>query len=174
DTAAVLGALHIDGGIADEPNILSGHDAALGEGQMDRFAGRFVGGRVARADAAPKEAGPTEPFDLAAEQRAGLVADDAEINPGFDERAQHRLAARQRRQPVEVDRAETIKVNLARLLPALSEMHWKTLAQTEPYPLPGFSHRPFGLIHRAHQEIERVVDRRPAVHQRVVPVEQDG
>ena len=38
----------------------------------------------------------------------------------------------------------------------------------------GIGERPFRQVHRAHQEVERLVDRRPAVDQGIVPVEQDG
>jgi hypothetical protein len=56
---------------------------------------------------------------------------------------------------------------------SLAEQRRKGFAQAEPHPLTGLGQRPFRLPHRAHHKIERVVDRRPAVDQGVVPVEDD-
>src|SRR5207245_6754406 len=77
DAAAVLRALHVDLGIADQPDIFTGPDAALRQREMDRLAGRFVGRGITGANDAAKKPRPAEPLDLAPQQRAGLVADHA-------------------------------------------------------------------------------------------------
>ena len=93
--------------------------------------------------------------------------------PLGDERAQQLIAARQRAQPVEMDRAEAIEIDAPRLFPSVAEMTREALAQTEPDAFLGLAQRPQRLLHRRHHDVERFVDRRPAVDQRVVPVEQD-
>src|SRR5262249_19510591 len=140
---------------------------------MHGLAGRLVHRRVAGSDDTAEQARPAEPVDLTAQERAGFVADHTEINPEIGDRAQHRLASRQLRQPVEVDCPEAIEINRARLFPTFAEQLREALSQAEPDPLLGFGQRPFGFFHLAHQKIERVVDRRPAIDDRVVPIEQD-
>src|SRR3712207_8149523 len=54
--------------------------------------------------------------------------------------AQHRLAPGQRRQPFQVDRAKPLKIDVARLLPALAEMQRERLAQAEPHFLRSEEH----------------------------------
>src|SRR5439155_456791 len=78
DAAAVLRALHIDLGVADQPDIATGGDAAPRQREMHRLAGRLVGGGVPGPDDAAEKPRPAELLDFAAQQRAGLVADDAE------------------------------------------------------------------------------------------------
>src|SRR5271169_3662160 len=70
-------------------------------------------------------------------------------------------------------RAESVEVDVARLFPALSKDPWKGFAQAETDALAGFFDRPQRFVHCRHQEVERLVDRRPAVDQRIVPIEQD-
>src|SRR5260221_8212971 len=72
-----------------------------------------------------------------------------------------------------MDLTESVEIDRPGFLPALAEMKRETFAQAEPYLRLRFGQRPGRLSHRAHDEIERFVDCRPAVHQRVIPVEQD-
>src|SRR3954465_13942297 len=69
--------------------------------------------------------------------------------------------------------AEPGEVDVARLLPALAEIQREGLAQAEPDPLSRLGERPFRPVHRAHQEIERLMNRHPGIDQRIIPVEQD-
>src|SRR5207248_181101 len=173
DTTAVLRAFHVDRGVADEPYLLAGRYAARRQCQMHRLAGRLVGSRIARPDDAAEEPRPAEPVDFAAQQGAGLVAHHPEKDILAEERAQHCLAPGQRGQPVEMDFPEAIEIDGPRFLPALAEMHGKALAQAQPYPRPRLGQGPGGLAHRTHDEVEGLVDRAPAVNERVVPIEQD-
>src|SRR5579864_6759223 len=119
DAAAVAGAFDVDGGIPDKPYILAGRHAARRECQMDRLGSRLVRRRVPCPDDAAKKIGPAELRDLATQQFAGLVADHSEKHPLVGERPQHRLAAGQRAQAVEVDLPEPAEVDPPRFLPAL-------------------------------------------------------
>src|SRR5690349_6168779 len=121
-TAAVAGAFDVNGSIADEPYIGPGRDPARGERQLHRLACRFVGRRVARTDDAAEILGPAEPRDFSPQQFAGLVADHPEKDALPHQVAQHRLAAGQRGQAVEVDGPEAFEVDVSRLFPAVTEM----------------------------------------------------
>src|SRR5436305_8083585 len=173
DAAAVLRAFHIDCGIADEPDVLARGNAARRQREMHRLAGRLVGGGIAGADNAAEESGAAEPLDLTAQQQAGLVADHPEKDLLSSERMQHGFAPGQRRQPLEMDFPKPVEVDRLRFPPALPEMHREALAQAEPHAGPRVVERPFGLAHRAHDKIERLVNGRPAVDERVVPIKQD-
>src|SRR5438105_9140433 len=78
DTAAIHGALHIEGGVADEPNLLAGRNAALRQGEMHGLTGRLVRRGIPCPDNAAEQPSPAEPLDFTAQYRAGLVADDPE------------------------------------------------------------------------------------------------
>src|ERR1700730_15323809 len=173
NATAVVGALHVGPGVADEPNSLTGLDAARRESERDRGGGRRVLRPVPPPDDAAEQLRPADPLGLAPQQSAGLVAHHPEENTVGAERAEQFTAARQRTQPVEMDRANDIEIDSPRLLPPLAEMKRKAFAQTEPDAFFGLPRRPQRLLHRRHDGVQRFVDRRPAVDQGVVPVEQD-
>src|SRR5690242_18730869 len=103
DAAAVLRAFDIDASVADKPHLLTRRHATGGEREVDRLGRRLVGGGVAGADNAAEKRGPAESCDFAPQQVAGLVADDAEEDPLAGKPLQHRGAAGQRGQPLEMD-----------------------------------------------------------------------
>src|SRR5580692_8831229 len=173
NATAVVCALHVGPGVADEPNSLTRLDAARRERERDRGGVRLVLRRVSCPDDAAEQLGPADPLGLASQQSAGLVAHHPEENTIGAERAEQFTAARQRTQPVEMDRAKDLEIDSPRLLPPLAEMKWKAFAQTEPDAFFGLPQRPQRLLHRRHDGVERFVDRCPAVDQGVVPVEQD-
>ena len=79
-------------------------------------------------------------------------------------RASNSLAARQCRQPFEMDSPKVVEIDLARLLPSASpKMQRKALAQAEAHPRPGLLRASSaGLPIAAMQQVERLVDRRPS------------
>src|SRR5260370_12581000 len=72
-----------------------------------------------------------------------------------------------------MDRAEDVEIDAPCLFPSIAEMKREALAQAEPDAFFGLPQRPQRLLHRRHDGVQRFVDRRPAVDQGVVPVEQD-
>src|SRR3954468_22485081 len=174
DTAAIASAFHIDRGIADKPYVLPGGHAARCQRQVDRIARGLIKWRVTSSDDATEQVRPAETRDFPPQQVAGLVADHAEIDPLPRQVAQHRFAPWQRRQPFQMDCAESREVNVARFFPALAEIQRERLAQAEAHPLPRLGERPFRPVHRPHQEVERIMNGRPGIDERIVPVEQDG
>jgi len=76
-------------------------------------------------------------------------------------------------QPVEMNGAEPVEIDVACLFPPLAKDLRKALAQAEPHPLLGLPQRPQRLFHGCHDRVKRFVDRHPAVDQGVVPVEED-
>src|SRR6266481_6348238 len=67
DTAAVHGALHIERGVADKPNLLARRDATFRQSEMHGLAGRLVGRSIPRPDDATEQPGPAKPLDFAAQ-----------------------------------------------------------------------------------------------------------
>src|SRR6266853_1749632 len=117
---------------AGEPDALARLYAARLESERNRGGVRLVLRRVPCPDKAPEQLRPADPLGLAPQQSAGLVADHPEENTVGAERAEQFTAARQRAQPVEMDRAEDIEIDLPRLLPSVAEMKRKALPQAEP------------------------------------------
>ena len=104
---------------------------------------RLVGGARRRRRRCRRNSGPAELLGLAAQHVAGLVADDAEIDP----LARQRVAASSRRPGSGVSRSrwialKRVEIDLARLLPAIAEQQRKRLAQAEPHALLGLVERP--------------------------------
>src|SRR5690349_11018349 len=110
---------------------------------MNRLAGWLVERRVTGPDDAAEEICPAETRDLSSQQIAGLIADDPEIDPLPRQIAQHRLAPRQRRQSLQVDRAKPLEIDIARFLPALAKMQRECFAQAESHLLARVGERPF-------------------------------
>src|ERR1700736_12399 len=150
NATAVVCALHVGPGVADEPNSLTRLDAARREGERDRGGVRLVLRRASCPDAAAEQLGPADPLGLASQQSAGLVAHHPEENTVGAERAEQFTAARQRTQPVEMDRAKDLEIDSPRLLPPLAEMKRKAFAQTEPDAFFGLPQRPQRLLHCRH------------------------
>src|SRR5205823_3561899 len=78
NATAVICALHVGTGVADEPNSLAGLDPARLESERDRGGVRLVLRRVPCSDNAAEQVGPADPLGLAPQQSAGLVADHPE------------------------------------------------------------------------------------------------
>src|SRR5271169_1846062 len=173
NATAVVCALHVRTGVADEPDAIAGLDAARLEGKRDGGGVRLVLRRVPCPNDAAEQPGPADTLGLASQQSAGLVADHPEENTVGNERAEQLTAPRQWAQPVEMDRAEDIEIDASRLFPSIAEMKREALAQAEPDAFLGLPQRPQWLLHRRHDGVERFVDCRPTVDQGVVPVEQD-
>src|ERR1700722_6025866 len=140
--AAGKRALHVDRGIADKPDVGAWLDAAWLQGKLDRRAVRFIGMGIARPDDAAEQRRPAEMCGLVAQDGAGLVADDGKIVPAGGKLAQHVGAARERREALQVNRAEAVEIDPLRLFPALAEDKREALAQAEPDPLAGLLERP--------------------------------
>src|ERR1051325_10892404 len=66
-TATVHRTLHIERGVADEPNLLTRRNAAFRQGEMHRLAGRLVRRGIPCPDDAAEQPGPAEPLDLTAQ-----------------------------------------------------------------------------------------------------------
>src|SRR5579883_1069291 len=96
---------------------------------------RLVGGRVGGADEPPEMVRPTQLLGLAAQDRAGLVADDREVEAGFVQPFEERGRARDGRKALHMHRQERRHVDLARLLPALAEKPRKAVAEAEAHAL---------------------------------------
>ena len=82
-------------------------------------------------------------------------------------------AAWQRGEPLKMYCTKHVEVDAASLLPPVAKMKREAFTQAEPYALLGLLQGPQRSRHRGHDGIQRFVDRRPAVDERVVPIEQD-
>ena len=91
--------------------------------------------------------------------------------PFVDEQGDQRLRPVADGQPLQVDRVEAPVEDLPRLLPARAEHRRKGLAQRTPDALAGLLRRPRLMPHRPERRVHRIVDYRPRIDQRVVPVE---
>ena len=134
--AAVRGAFHVERGIADKPDVRSRRDPARLQAPArparDRACRR---GRRRRRRGAEKR----RPAEMLASRRSSapvLLLTTREID-GRPRQGARSIASRpgSARQPLEMDRAEAVEIDLPRLLPALAEHGRERLAQLQPHPL---------------------------------------
>src|SRR6516164_7060039 len=97
------------------------------------------------------------------QQGTSLIAYDPEKNAFIRKPLEQFDPTGQRGQPFEVDRAEPVEIDVARLRPALLENLGKGLAQAQSDAIAGFLNCPQWLTHCRHQKVKRLVDRGPAV-----------
>ena len=170
-----------DGGFID-PSFVRGltqrrlsRRQALGVGGAGAASMLLAGldGGVAGANDAAKKSRPADLFGFTAQYGAGLVAHDPQIEAHLGEPGEELTAPRQRRQSFEVDRSKRIEIDLLGFRPTLAEVMRKTLAQAQPHALFRIIERPGRPVHRHHRDVERLMDRRPAIDEGVVPIEQD-
>ena len=127
-----------------------------------------------RADDAGEARRPAQMLHLLPQVGPGLVADDAEIEADLLRGIEHGAGGRHLRQMLQMNALIGVQVCLQGEVRLSGEQAGKGIAQRRFDARLALFDRPGFLPETAQRDVHGGMDRRPVVHQRVVPVEQEG